>query len=503
MTDATQRLSWKERIIFFGLGLGLALGQAPFGLSFGYFLIIPFFFWTLIQVPNGRMGFGAGWWMGLGYFLLHLNWMVEPFLVEPQVTGWMAPFAIAAVASGFALFYAVPTYLAVRIWFQNKYRVLGFIFLFVSFEYIRAHLLTGFPWGHLSYAFIDLPMVQLAAVLGIHGSLWVWLMILAIPILMMPKIWDGAVWAFVLLLGVNGWGEWRMSGAVARHEDGTIVRLVQPNAPQHLKWKPGHREEFYRRALQYSVAGINPRPDIILWPETAIYYQYTEGHEGIQQIADFAGPSSSVLAGIVRWTESGPRNTAVYIDEAGGVNTLYDKHHLVPFGEYVPLGEYLSAIGLKPIVDTVANFDAGEGARVINGANVPDFLPLICYEAIFPQNVMMGDRRADWLVHITNDAWFGGFSGPFQHLVQTRMRAIEQGLPLARAANTGISAMIDPFGRIEDHIDLGKEGWVDVALPAALPKTIYAYLGEWSLVLFQAFLLAVALFPAGFLRRDP
>ena len=498
--DETRRLSWGERAICFALGIGLALGQAPFGLSFLYFLILPFFFLSLINIPNPRMGFGAGWWMGLGYFALLFTWIIEPFMVDIAVTGWMAPIALVAMAAGFALFYAIPVWLSVRIWFENKYRVLGFIFLFVTVEYIRAHLLTGFPWGHLTYAFIDLPFVQVVSLLGIHTSLWLFLMILAIPVLMAPKIWDGAVWSTVLFVLLSAFGVWRMNDDVANHPDGTIVRLVQPNAAQHLKWKPGHREGFYQTALDYTRAGISHRPDIVIWPETAIYYQYSEGHPGIQNIADAAG-EAAVLAGIVRWTERGPRNTAVFIDPLGGINALYDKHHLVPFGEYVPGGDLLRGLGLGTLVEIVANFDAGEGPRVINGGNVPDFLPLICYEAIFPQDAMMDGKRADWIVHLTNDAWFGEFAGPYQHLAQTRMRAIEQGLPVMRAANTGISAAIDPFGRVINRIELGQEGWIDVALPAPLPATFYSRFGEWPLVILQAFLLAIALFPQGFITR--
>ena len=501
-SDTQTRLSWKQRGLFVTLGLGLALGQAPFNLSFGYFLILPFFFWLLQQFPNGRMGFGAGWWMGVGYFALLFTWVIEPFLVDAAVTGWMAPIALAAMASGFALFYAVPTYLACRIWFQHPSRIFGFIFLFITAEYIRSYLWTGFPWGHLSYAFIDMPFIQITSVFGIHLSLSIFLLALSLPVTLGLRPRDGAVWMLVIFGLLSVFGGIRQLGEHPNHSSDTSVRLVQPNAAQHLKWRPEYRERFYARQLLYTQAGVTDRPDIIIWPETAIYYPYKDGSPELQQIADAAGPSSSVLAGIVRWTDSTPRNTAIYLDPAGGISAIYDKHHLVPFGEFVPFGEQLSGLGLRPLVDTVANFSAGAGPQVIKGGNVPDFLPLICYEAIFPHNTMMDGTRAEWIVHITNDAWFGTFSGPFQHLAQTRMRAIEQGLPIARVANTGISAMIDPFGRITHRIELGEENWMDVKLPAPLPKTFYAIWGDWPLVLVLALLLAFALFPQGFIRNS-
>lgn len=255
---------------------------------------------------------------------------------------------------------------------------------------------------------------------------------------------------------------------------------------------------FFQRQLGYSAARAGIAPDVVIWPETSLPFFLGEDPARLQMVADAAGNKTEVIAGALRRTSRSGFNSLVHLDEKGGVLSVFDKHHLVPFGEYLPFEDFLSGFGLSGLADLIGGFDEGKGPRVLTSLKLPPFAPLICYEAIFPSYARVQSIRPDWLVHITNDAWFGSFSGPYQHLAQAQMRAIEQGLPLARSANTGISAMIDPAGRIVAQIDLNEADFLDVALPAPLRQTVYAKLGD-----FPFFSVAVILFLLCVLRVPP
>lgn len=495
-------MTWKERFIFLILGLALGLGQAPYGLSFLYFAILPFLAYAATQAPDVKVGFGIGWWSGFGYFGLTLQWIVEPFFVEPEVTGWMAPFALAFMAGGLAIFWGIAFGMAVRLFKTDQTRIIGLAATWTLLEFIRGNIFTGFPWGNLSYAFIDLPIMQLTAWFGIYGLMLLILLVVFLPIAFGDEMWKGAVLSFCIFAVLFSIGWLRQSSEVEAHPDGTIVRLLQPNAPQHLKWRRDHRDVFYNRQLGYSAAKTIPRPNVIIWPETSLPFGLGQEPQKLQQVADAAGSDTSVIAGIVRREGYSYRNSLAYLDEAGGVRAVYDKHHLVPFGEYFPFAGFFTGLGLQGLTQMAGSFQQGAGPNVISGGNVPDFLALICYEAIFPQYASVTGERPEWLVHITNDAWFGTLSGPYQHLVQSRTRAIEQGLPMARSANTGISAMIDPYGRVVKSLPLGTQGYLDVELPKALNKTIYARLGDMPWVILAILLMFACKFSGAIRSRS-
>lgn len=478
-SESTQGLTWKKRCVFLGLGVLLALAQAPFNISFVYFLVLPFLGWYLREVPLAKIGFGIGWWTGLGYFALTLHWIVEPFLVEPEVTGWMAPFALVGMAGGLALFWGAAFGAAIWLTSPQPKRLLVLAVCWTIAEFLRANILTGFPWGHLSYGLVDLSLIQMTAWFGIHGLGLILLILCFFPAMFAPRIWDGTLWMAVVLMGLNFVGVWREGGVSEPNPSGTIVRIVQPNAAQHLKWQPDMVGVFLGRQLGYTAARTEPRPDVVIWPETAIPYRLNDSLPLLQEIADAAGSQTSVVAGIVRQENEASRNALLYLDPLGGLNAVYDKQHLVPFGEYMPFVDVFDRLGLSRLTGLAGRFQAGRGSRVISGRNVPDFLALICYEAIFPQHAQSDAKRPEWIVHITNDAWFGQFSGPYQHLAQARVRAIEQGLPLVRSANTGVSAVIDSRGRVVQSLPLGKAGYFDQRLPAASQPTLYGRAGEW------------------------
>ncbi len=269
-----------------------------------------------------------------------------------------------------------------------------------------------------------------------------------------------------------GFGAWRLAQPVPARDPAFVVRLVQPDADQREKWQPGMEQVFYERHLALSTAPAGRRPDATIWSETAVPFLLDRDRALLAESAAAAAPGRLIL-GIRRVEDGaeGPRwfNSLAVLAPDGGTAAVYDKHHLVPFGEYVPLAGVVRRLGLPALTTlTTSGFSAGPGPAVLAVPGVPPFLPLICYEAIFPHGLRAPGARPEWLVQVTNDAWFGTASGPYQHLAQARVRAIEQGLPLARAANTGISAMIDPYGRVIASLGLGEAGYVDVELPGAL-----------------------------------
>lgn len=490
-TDIAQTMTWRRRLILACFGLLLSLAQAPFDLTFVYFIILPYIGWCMRDVKYPKMGFGIGWWIGFGYFALTMHWIVEPFFVEPQITGWMAPFALWFMAAGLALFWGAAFAAAVKIMPAGAGRVIVLAVAWTILEYLRANILTGFPWGHLSYGMLSLPIVQMAAWIGIHGAGLVLLLVCFLPAIFAPRIWDGALWAIILMLAIGAIGAWRSSGVENINPRNTMVRVVQPNAAQHLKWRRDMVGVFYGRQLGYTKAKTQIRPDIVIWPETAIPQLLEDSLPVLQEIGDASGPKTAVIAGIVRKQGNAPRNSMVFLDPVGGLNTVYDKQHLVPFGEYMPFANIIDRFGLSSLTGLAGRFEAGEGPRVINGHNVPNFIPLICYEAIFPQYARLRNGEAEWIVHITNDAWFGDFSGPYQHLAQARMRAIETGLPVVRSANTGVSAMIDPNGRVLKSLELGSAGYFDHHLPNAKKPTLYSRTGEWIWMVLATMLLII------------
>jgi len=296
-----------------------------------------------------------------------------------------------------------------------------------------------------------------------------------------------------------GWGYgWnRLNIELPERSTPVLIRLIQPNAPQDQKWQPEMAAVFYELQLRLTRAGDGPRPQVVIWPEAAVPFLMHDRPDLQANIASFAGAGTNVLLGIRRVDEERRwHNSLAVLDQGGEVLAQYDKHHLVPFGEYIPFSDFFLQFGITSLAgQSLSGFSPGAGPTLINDTPVPPFIPLICYEIIFPDEIRR-PVRPEWLAHLTNDAWFGAFSGPYQHLAQTRIRAIEFGLPVARAANTGISAMIDPMGRVTAALPLNEEGYLDAALPVALPPTLYVRTGDWP-----SMLAALALFGICVVRK--
>jgi apolipoprotein N-acyltransferase len=468
----------RRHALAIALGGVTALAQPPVSLPVVLFLALPPLAWLLDGTQGWRGAALLGWLAGAGHFAAALFWIVDPFLVEPEVFGWMAPFALAGMAGGLALFWVAPFALARAWWPPGSGRLLALAALWALADLARAYVLTGFPWGLPAYAWVETPVIQVVALVGPHGLGLLTLVAALLPATLSAR---AVVVAVALVAAAWAFGAWRLSQPLPPRAHPVTVRLVQPDADQALKWQPGMAQAFYERHLALTRA--EPRADITVWSETAVPFALESSPELLAESAAAAAPGTLIL-GILR-SEPAPGggerwfNSLAVLRSDGTPAAVYDKYRLVPFGEYIPFPGLVARLGVPALVTlTGGGFSPGSGPHLVAAPGVPPFLPLICYEAIFPQGLTAPEGRPEWLLQVTNDAWFGEASGPYQHLAQARARAIERGLPLARAANTGISAMVDPYGRVVAALDLGEMGVVDTTLPSSLPPTPYSRTGD-------------------------
>lgn len=469
---------WSAAGLAFGLGAVMATGQAPLG----------FWWFTLLGlaalVHLVARGPGAGWlglFGGAGYFALALSWIIEPFLIDVARYGWMAPFAVVLLSFGLALFWGAAGLFA-GLMPGRALRVMAFAFGLGLAELGRGYVLTGFPWALIGHVWVDTPMAQVAALVGPSGLTG--LTVVAVGLAVAFR-WAGLVAGAAILAAGMAFGVQRLAQAEP-DVPGVTMRLVQPNADQKVKWDLDVARMLFDRQVGYTAA--LPRPDLVIWPETAVPYLLEDNPEVAEAIA-FAAGGVPVVAGVQRYDGIEARNGLVVIGGQGAIEAGYDKHHLVPFGEYIPFGDLMfDWFGVQAFAARLGNgYSAGPGPEVIDlGGSLGSFVPLICYEAVFPQDLRGLPTRPDWILQITNDAWFGTLTGPYQHLAQARFRAIEQGLPLVRVANTGITAMIDARGRVVAALPRGEAGYLDASLPGALPETVYARWGEVPVLVLLA-----------------
>ncbi|WP_264212395.1 apolipoprotein N-acyltransferase [Leisingera thetidis] len=485
---SARQLRLAPAALAFGSGALLSLALAPWHLLLGLPAALAAAGWVAVQAASARSAALAGWLFGLGYFAFGLSWIIEPFQIDPERHAWMAPFALLFLAAGLALFWAAAFGLSARI-SRGAWRIPVLVAAWSLAEFARAYLLTGFPWAAFGQFWIDTPAANLLPWAGPQG-----LALLTLAAFLPLALLRQRPLAAAAPLALAAAAVLAIPAPQQAAQTGKTVRIVQPNAPQDLKWHPEHRWEFVRRSVAFSAEA--PRPDLIVWPETAVPQLLNYADDTLRVISDSAG-GVPVLLGIQREEAGAYYNSAVLLDGDGMAAATYDKAHLVPFGEYVPFGDVLARFGVSGFASQAgAGYAAGPGAQVM-GLPIGSALPLICYEAVFPQDVNAADRRPEMLVQITNDAWFGTRSGPYQHLVQARMRALEQGLPMIRAANTGVSAMIAPDGGMLDSLPLGQAGYIDAGLPAPLPPTLYSRTGDWPVFLLCLF----GVFAAFFRRR--
>lgn len=480
------------------LGALAALGQVPWNLWLVSVAALCVLCWRVAHAADARRASAHALAAGFGNFALAMFWIVDPFFVEPDLYGWMAPFALFLMALGGALFWTVPAWIAARIAPGFPRQGVAFAALMVVSDWVRGWVFTGLPWTLTGHIWIATPAAQIAAYFGAIGLSALTMTAAVLPVaLCRTAEWRGAMrgaaLSCVLIALAAGAGIARLAQPLPT-PTALNVRLVQPNATQALKWDPAWADVFFRRLLDISAERVPgaAAPDVIIWPETAVNFLLDQAGTAPQDIAAFAG--APVILGIQRSDGERYYNSLTEFT-AQGHGPVYDKFHLVPFGEYTPFGDVAARFGIRAFAAQHGfGFSAGPGPQTMSLPGIPAFQPLICYEAVFSRHLISGDQRPEWLLQVTNDAWFGNYSGPWQHLAQARLRAIESGLPLMRAANTGVSAVIDARGGVLATLGLNAAGRIDAVLPGALPPTLWSRWRDWPAVVlaFAVFALAAS-----------
>lgn len=455
--------------------------------------------------------FGIGWFFGFGQFLFGLYWISIALLVDAQSFGWAVPLAAVVLPAALAFFPALGIAAAGLFWPAGVGRIFVLAIAWTLAEWARGHAFTGFPWNLIGYVWVESdPLRQSAALMGIYGVGLLTVFGAAAPAVLggggfrHRRPWMLVMTGIVLLSALWGWGYQRIGERPVDGVPGVRLRVVQPNIEQHLKWRTDKREQNFERHLTLSAGPGAKGVTHVIWPEAAVPYYLDNDPVRRAMIANRLSDGQILLTGSLR-TGTGPTTASKHwngflaIDGQGKVVSSYNKSHLVPFGEYLPFRPLLSYIGLETITRGLGDYSAGIGRRTLHVPGAPPFSPLICYEVIFPGDVADSHPRPSWLLNVTNDAWYGNSTGPYQHLAMARIRAVEEGLPVVRSANTGMSAIIDPYGRLVASLGLGVGGVIDGPLPLAVQSiTPYAHWGDWILgALLLTFSLATRVF-----RRD-
>ena len=499
---------WRRAFIAFIAGAASALAVAPINAWPVLFLTLPVLVWLIDGSTAGRRGALwsaaiAGWCFGFGYFVFGLYWVGYAFLVDAKTFGWLLPVAVTGLPAYLAIYTGLGAALARLLWIRGPLRILALAASMTIAEWLRGHLLSGFPWNTFGYALTEpLPLAQSVSVVGIWGLTFLALAICASPATLADEKsdtatpWRPLVMGLVVLAAFFGYGLARLATHPTTYVPKVKLRLIQPNLQQDEKFNYSAKNAVMERYLRLSRRATGPDSNGIhdvthlIWPEAAFPFFLTREPDALAQIADLIKPNTELITGAVRAaSEPGRRpirayNSIYVIDGDGSIRAIYDKVHLVPFGEYLPFQSLLEKFGLQQLTKVVGGFLSGDRRRAIDVTGAPKMLPLICYEAIFPGAAVPPGQRPGWLVNVTNDGWFGISSGPYQHFQQARVLAIAEGLPLVRDANTGISAVIDPVGRIIKSLPLGVEGVLDSPLPRAIAPTLYARFGNYVLLLF-------------------
>jgi apolipoprotein N-acyltransferase len=491
---------WPRRAIAFVGGAAGALAMPP--LDWTPLMIVPLALavW-LIDGSVGRGGgrwsslgaaFGAGWWWGFGYFVAGLWWVGAAFLVDADTFAWALPLGVVGLPAALAFFPALGFALARLIWRPNATRVLALAIGLGVSEWLRCVVLTGFPWNELGMALgANLELAQIASFIGLHGLTLVSIAIFAAPATLATETrgrWAPSLLALVALAAIFGFGAWRLGAPASATVPQVKLRLVQPNISQGPDFSPANGEAIVQQYLSLSDRATSPTTSSIadvthlIWPESAFPFLLARDGAALSAIGAFLRSGTVLITGAARLDEADRSedrrhfyNSILILNRQGLLPERYDKRHLVPFGEYMPFRRVFERIGITQFVQMPGGFDPGVGADRLHIPGLPTARALICYEAIFPNE--RGEATSEdadpprWLLNVTDDAWFGLTAGPYQHFAQARLRAIETGLPLVRAANTGISAVVDGRGRVLAEASLGLEAVLDSALPEPLPAT--------------------------------
>jgi apolipoprotein N-acyltransferase len=504
---------WRRWLIAFGAGALSALAMAPFNAWPVLFLTFPTLVWLIDGAGIGRWGgltaaAMTGWWFGFGYFVAGLYWIGYAFLVDAPTFGWLLPIAVIGLPAVLAVYTAFGVALARLLWTRGALRIVALAAALTIAEWLRGHVLTGFPWNAFGYALTSpLILAQGASLVGLWGLTFIALCVFASPAALTDdrtetrRPWLPLALSIVVLVGLAGYGGARLARTPTELVSGVRLRIMQPNLQQDVRFNYAARQQVMERYLALSDRASGPQSKGVhdathlIWPESPFPFYLTREADALGQITNLLAQGTVLITGAIRLAnpdkpaESGVYNSIYVIDRTGSIAAIYDKVHLVPFGEYLPFQRFLERLGFQDLTKQRGGFLAGDRRRLLAVPGAPIALPLICYEIIFPDDVLPSGRRPGWIVNVTNDGWFGISTGPYQHFQQARVQAIELGLPLARAANTGISAVVDPLGRVINSLPLGREGVLDSPLPRPIGAPFYARFGDAP----AAIMIAIAL----------
>lgn len=525
---------WRRFAIAALAGALSVLSMAPIFVTPILFVTLPILVWLLdgcrLMPENARPHMCAafiGWAFGFGYFLASLYWVGAAFLVEAERFAWLMPFAVSLLPAGLALYYAAAALLTYYLWRPGPARILGLGLAIMLAEVARGALFSGFPWNALGYALAtEYTLLQASSLIGVYGLTPLAVVLFSAPASLWAAPGAGAgarrsnlmlpILSFALFASAWAWGAWRIAEAKSEHVEGVRLRIVQPNIAQKDKWKPGNEAKVFGALLRLSGKGEASggggltRVSHLIWPESSVPFLLADTTEALAILADLLPADTTLIVGAARAEMVyGPGgdikarkifNSIFVMDHRARIQQTYDKVRLVPFGEFLPFQKYLEAIGLEQLTRLRGGFAAGKTHTALDTPGAPPLSPLVCYEVIFPHWVR-GEGKAGWMLNLTNDAWFGTSSGPYQHFQQARVRAVEQGLPVVRAANTGISGVIDAYGRVVAKLDLNAEGALDANLPRAISPPLFARWGR-VIELIVLLLLVVAWAGISLLPRD-
>lgn len=513
---------WARASVAFLAGLVGVLALQPFGFFAALFVSYSVLVW-LIDGASGdpdagllrrlAPAFRIGWCFGFGYFLGGLWWLGNALLVEADEFAWALPLAVLGLPAFLAFFYGLAAALARLFWSDGLGRIFALAAAFGLAEWLRSWLFTGFPWNAVGYGAMPVTlMMQPARIVGIAGMNVLAVFVFAVPAL----LWTGrgkrlGLSLAALLLALQaGYGFYVLRLQPDPADTDVTIRLVQPVIDQSIKLDDGERAAVFEKHLALTAAPPSgeKRPDVVVWPETSIPFILTDNPDALARIADVLDDDQVLIAGAVRTEEGGagkpPRyyNSIYAIDGKGQILGAADKVHLVPFGEYMPFEELFNSWGINAVAAFSGGFSGARAHQVLALPKERSFYPLICYEAIFPGEIDPTAYATDALLNITNDAWFGDTPGPYQHFHQARLRAVETGLPLVRAANNGISAVVDSKGEVALGLPYNMSGFVDAAIPGKVlvfHDIVSQNLWFWCLV--AIFFGTAVISRNGFIRR--
>jgi apolipoprotein N-acyltransferase len=504
---------WRRYLLLLVAGAVGALSVPPFYILPALFLTLPIWVWSLDgaeRLPGWRRilgpAFRIGFAYGLGYFLVAFHWLGAAFFVEGGPIVVLMPLALLALAALIALFWGLASALAHLLWSAGAWRIVTLATFLTMAEWARGHFFSGFPFDLLGYALAaNDEMRQLASVVGVYGLTALAALLAMTPALIWPAdrrpLTRRLVPFFLSIVAIGaqlGYGHWRLATTPVTPRTDMRMRLVQPMVLEHADWSLAKPADVITRLIDLSEAKLTPDdPGLstvtqLVWPESSLPFFFSDYPDALTRIGHMLPAQAVLLTGAPREQFDPPAgtdpdgrpafNALIAIDHTGEIVADYDKSHLVPFGEYLPFPQLFDLVGLKQFVPGATGWQPGDGHRLMTVPGTPAFLALICYEAIFSGDLGPDIGKAEFILNITNDAWFDGSIGLAQHADHARLRAVEEGVPLIRVGNSGLTEAVDPLGRVTASLPANQTGVLDVVPAHRLEGTVFTRCGYWPLL---------------------